>query len=806
MKKFLTSDKIFLGLILPLWLLCFGLHLKSHFQYGLMETGIYVDFAGEGRHPIIRSIHAGYAASASGLKPGDQLTRIGNSDLLGAGPFRFFALTQKERNLTKQVNISFLREGVTGQKLVAYSPAPLAIRFILVSLGFALLGSIVLIRGSKLGYVRYFSRATLLLSFAFLRPFGGPVEVTYLGLALSIFVGTLSIPLLILGAFSFPNDDRPVPVLHFIWPLFFMVLAPIYVSGIVGVSFVGSYSQSLDPILDALLMLILNIFGATILVVITKNYRRATLLEKRKARWFIYGFYIGMSPIIILTGISITDPKLWWLSDASEIFHVLMLIFFFVGIARVNLFDIDRLISATATYSLIIYSVLIGILFFIPPIANWIANITSLNLMWSQAILSAGLAATLLPLNRILQPRIEKVLFPERLALRQSVEELVHELALYQEADPMLTFMGQKLFALIRPEHCIAFRKEGRTFEPVLTCGSSVPTNVDAESPFISVLRGRSTPVFGVGGERAGVSRIDKFEQAALETLGSTVILPIQHGGELVAFICLGAKRSGDVFTTTDLALLSTLAAAPKSMEWESDATLSEVSNNPTLGFATVVSRSKPSVVVIEKNGNFGSGFVASFTGLVVTSGHLVENANPLAVVLPGNQHVHAEVEAYDSMRDLGLLRLSTPSPNPLPLGRSRQLMPGEPVIAIGSPGSSFGPLLHSVTQGIVSARRSFPSPVNPEVQLEYLQTDTALNRGNSGGPLLNQHGEVVGVNTFKDLDPSREGLSFAIAVEELFLAFPQLREEVGIKKNGENNATNINTRLPDRVTAQPSD
>ena len=783
MKEIQTFDKIFLALTIPLWLCCLGVHLKSHFQFGLMEPGIAVNFSAPNDYPVVRSIHNGYPIHSSPLKPGDRLTRIGDSDLRGAGAFRFFAISQRERNAEALMNIVFLRNGKTHRFQSTYAPSPLPIRFILGTLGYFTIGLLVLVRGNSSRYARYLCRGSILFSFAFLRPFGGPVEITYFGFTVVFLAGSLSFPALIIGAYAFPNDNDPIALRHYIWPYIFTLLGPVYASGVAGVSLAGSFSKYLDPIVDIVVMSGMNVLGIILLLNITRNYRRASALEKRKVRFFIYGCYLALTPIIFLTGISITDPKLWWLSDASEIFHILIPLFVFFGITRVSLFDIDRWISATAAYSLIIYSLLIGIFFLIPPFAYWFAEITTLDLIWSQALLSAGLAALLLPLNRLIRPPIERFLFPERFALKQSVDELVRELNSYYDADGMLNFMGRKLYALIRPYHCLAFRRVGHSFEPVISCGRTFPSPIDDKNPLIAVLSTRSTPLFGLGDENMG---IDRFEQAALSSLETKVLLPIRNREQLVAFVAVGAKRSGDVYTTTDLALLSAIATAPRSVLWENASRSNETDASSNSGFGDVVTKSKPSLVVIEGRGELGSGFFISFSGLLLTSGHLIAEVSSVLVGLPDGHRVRAAVEAYDPLRDLGLLRLAQHS-HALPLSRSKQLMPGEPVIAMGSPGSSFGPLLHSVTQGIISARRNFLAPNDSSVELEYLQTDAALNRGNSGGPLLNQLGEVVGINTFKDLDPSREGLSFALAIEEAFVAFPQILKEIGVSPDRQN-------------------
>jgi serine protease Do len=104
-----------------------------------------------------------------------------------------------------------------------------------------------------------------------------------------------------------------------------------------------------------------------------------------------------------------------------------------------------------------------------------------------------------------------------------------------------------------------------------------------------------------------------------------------------------------------------------------------------------------------------------------------------------------------------------------LQLGDIDAIKIGEPAYAIGSPGGSDNAVLQqTVTRGIVSGVRDFASEANANIKVEYIQTDAAVNAGNSGGPLVNEAGRVIGVNTHKLVGRGVEGLSFAISVNEV--------------------------------------
>ena len=172
-------------------------------------------------------------------------------------------------------------------------------------------------------------------------------------------------------------------------------------------------------------------------------------------------------------------------------------------------------------------------------------------------------------------------------------------------------------------------------------------------------------------------------------------------------------------------------------------------------------------VTVFTDNGS-GSGFVISTNGYLVTNYHVIEGASRVMIAGQDGKKITAEVIDSNEARDLAILKVSEGSWSAVQLGDMDNVGIGDTVFAIGSPGGVDTVLEFTATRGIVSSVREFPSAANPNINVQYIQTDAAINSGNSGGPLVNDAGKVIGVNSSKIVGVGKQGLGFAISVDEI--------------------------------------
>jgi serine protease Do len=173
-----------------------------------------------------------------------------------------------------------------------------------------------------------------------------------------------------------------------------------------------------------------------------------------------------------------------------------------------------------------------------------------------------------------------------------------------------------------------------------------------------------------------------------------------------------------------------------------------------------------------------GSGFIIDPSGYIVTNYHVIEDADQITVILQDDTNLTATVVGKDKKTDLALIKVETKKPLPAVIwGDSDKVRVGDWIIAIGDPYGLGG----TVTAGIISARAR---DINAGPYDEFLQTDAPINRGNSGGPMFNMDGEVVGVNT-AIFSPSGGsiGIGFAIPSSLAKNVITQLREHGHIQR-----------------------
>jgi serine protease Do len=201
-----------------------------------------------------------------------------------------------------------------------------------------------------------------------------------------------------------------------------------------------------------------------------------------------------------------------------------------------------------------------------------------------------------------------------------------------------------------------------------------------------------------------------------------------------------------------------------------------------------------------------GTGFVYDRSGLVLTNNHVVEDASEISVKFADQRELPAKIVGRDKPADVAVVRVDDHNLTPLPLGDSDIIEVGDWVVAIGNP---FG-LSHTVSAGILSAKGRTHEDVkglDPAGYFNFLQTDAAINQGNSGGPLINLRGEVVGINSA--IRANANNIGFAIPINMVKELLPVLLREgkvtrswLGMVVDPVNETEALHLHRPDRKGA----
>lgn len=230
---------------------------------------------------------------------------------------------------------------------------------------------------------------------------------------------------------------------------------------------------------------------------------------------------------------------------------------------------------------------------------------------------------------------------------------------------------------------------------------------------------------------------------------------------------------AGQAGSTDQSQSASSLPNSNKSFSLEAAAAKQDP-NRVALSISDIAAKGKPAIVAINteiaystpfgQNGTMpaaGSGFILTQDGYIVTNQHVIDSAQKITVVLDDGTEYPATLVGSDSINDLAVLKIDAKNLPTVVLGTSADLEVGELAVAIGNP---LGELSGTVTAGIISA---LDREINIEGQtMRVLQTDAAINAGNSGGALFNSFGEVIGINNAKNAGTGIEGLGFAIPID----------------------------------------
>jgi class 3 adenylate cyclase len=303
--------------------------------------------------------------------------------------------------------------------------------------------------------------------------------------------------------------------------------------------------------------------GAAYLAVLTWRYIGVGPIGRRRIKWVLIGVYLSVLPHLGVWAFFLLEhPMLSVFTRLTNVMLAFAPLSLLVAVLRFNLFDIDRVISATAAYTLVGIALLAGLLAGLPPAAAAVSGWLSMETGLTQVALSFIAAAVAVPVAQRLRPQIERAFFADRYRMEQGTRDLIEKLSDCREPRDLIGLAGERLAELLRPESCVVYGRQEGEFSPIFVRGRGGPPAFGASSKLVSALEEHTAPVAMERFARRGaVPALGPFDRAALETLEAAVVVPIhRRGAGMVGLVCLGPKLSGDVYTPTDLTLLAALS------------------------------------------------------------------------------------------------------------------------------------------------------------------------------------------------------------------------------------------------------
>ncbi|HXZ86679.1 MAG TPA: adenylate/guanylate cyclase domain-containing protein [Myxococcota bacterium] len=545
MRWLRTADLLLLVALTGLWSVCFVLHLGQVVTGRLAWIPVYVAPAQDGAAlPTVRALWPGRSADA--LAPGDAIARVGPDSLAGGTPLDFVRAAYAHAE-DARVAVTRVRGGETREVELELVPIAHAWRKSLVAAAFAGLAALAFwrTRGSRAARALYLAMTAY--AFHWTDFFGGAPEVTTAALASFGVATSLFMPLALRVATLFPEEVAPPSGREPRWPWLFAANGPVVSAWAFGV-------PRWFPGASELAFLIQCAFIASLVALLTRSYRRSGATGRRQLRWVVLGFWVGLVPALLASAVALVVPALWWLYEISLLFTLAIPLCLFIALARYNLLDVDRLLTSAAISPLLGIGLITFGFLAVPPTAaaaqSWVSPTVS------QPALSLLLAAFAFLLLRRIDRELQDWVYPERAKLTVEAHKLYAELSACEKPADVLTLLGQRLGALLQLQTAAVYARGADAFSPVFAHGPAVSRGFALDGPLPRALAARAAPLEPFASWRDE----DPAERRALAEMGVEVALPVLVHGDVAAFACLGGKRSGDVFTATDRALLQGLA------------------------------------------------------------------------------------------------------------------------------------------------------------------------------------------------------------------------------------------------------
>ncbi len=287
----------------------------------------------------------------------------------------------------------------------------------------------------------------------------------------------------------------------------------------------------------------------------TRTYLRAAPLERRQIRWVVLGFYVALLGTVATTVLLSYVGAPEWVRGVAAAPLLALPLGMTVSVVGQRWLDVDRLVSASASYTIVGICAVGGALALAPRLASSAAPALGIDPAVVQWLFTLTLVLAAVPAHLYLRPRLDRRMFAERHARMSGFVKLLDELGRCSGVEAIWRLASERIDELLEPESLVVYAREGDRFVPRFSRGDPAPQAYAADSLLVRALERRTRPLAPDSRE------LDPFDRAALETLRVALVVPMRREEGVVAFACLGRKRSGDIYTPEESSRLAALAA-----------------------------------------------------------------------------------------------------------------------------------------------------------------------------------------------------------------------------------------------------
>jgi class 3 adenylate cyclase len=551
-RRLRPLDRVLIATLVPFFLVMLALQLREGLATGgMQDVLVRVSSAPEDGFPAVEALFSPRIEGGS-LEVGDRIAKLDDRSLLGASRFDFNARATLAARRPEGVQIEVVRGDERFRATLFASSAQIWWLAFPSAVFSVAMGLILLLRAPQWPCARaYFAGSVSLGVFQVCGGFNdgfiafGARWIAYATLPTALAAG-------VSWTWNFTASARPLSRWQRaqVWALWIAMWASAAVALLL---------PRPEAAIGYRAFRILLLLGTvSILGGLTRAYLRSDALERRQLRWVLYAAYVSFLPGLASLGAAALGPHgmVVPLGNLAALTGLALPLGVLVAVIGYRFLDVDPLISATT--SLTILGVLLHevVVHVIPDVAEAASQATSVSPSTAKWTLSLAFAAVVIRAHGRLRPWIDRRVFGPRVSVEEGLAQLIVELAHCHSAQELTDLSAERLETLLHPESLVVYARAESAFEPVFARGRAVPPAIASDGPLVKILESRHAPL------AASAKAIDPFDRAVLATLDTEVLVPIRRGGAVGAFMCLGRKRSGDIYTPAELALLTAVASA----------------------------------------------------------------------------------------------------------------------------------------------------------------------------------------------------------------------------------------------------